>query len=78
MTKYVLLISLIVAGAGVATAGKGGSGGGGGSTSGGCRHACSLHYNACIATCPVDINGNLDQACALNCVDAYRFCAGGC
>ena len=76
MTKYLLLISLIVAGAGVATAGKPSSGGSG------CRHSCSLAYQAeeanCAATWGTGTTNTAYQQCAQQAVADYYSCVSFC
>jgi hypothetical protein len=75
MTRYLVLISLIVAGAGLATARKptGGSTGGAG-----CKHTCSLAYNACIAAATDSSTGTIDQTAAGICVNDYYGCVATC
>ena len=76
MTKYLLLISLIAAGAGVATAGKATSGGSG------CKRACTLTYQAelanCSATFGTGTTNDAFQQCAQQAVADYNTCASLC
>ena len=78
MIKYLLLFSLIAAGAGVATATRGTPNGGAGS----CKLQCNNKYNAGIAHCSTFYGtgvSNVDfQNCAAQVVADYYACVSLC
>ena len=82
MAKYLLVFSLIAAGAGVATAKKGTSGGGGGSTGGSCKLQCNTEYQAGLGNCAALYGTgatNVDyQNCAHTVVADYYACVSLC